>query len=164
MLQIVMSRHFWLFFLAGACVNALAFRLRAKRQMAEQPELAASYARLSRRLTIWISIPWLVMGIGCEMGGVPTILHFFRPRDGDPFVLAWFASVIVLWVLSLWWIFFRAGAEMLAEHRGLFGRNAAHFFSSPSGVKLTVVLGIACGVLAFVWMFLVDVPLADLAL
>jgi len=92
------------------------------------------------------------MGIGCLSGGAPSIFHFFRPRDGNPFVLAFFASIFLIWVLGTYWLFVRGGAEMLIKHPGLINcKNAAM-------LKLFWLLALAGGILAVVMMLTHDTP------
>ncbi|MGD9366823.1 MAG: hypothetical protein PVH87_14070 [Desulfobacteraceae bacterium] len=69
-------------------------------------------------IPFWMNIPWIVMGFGCTVGGVPSVWHYFRPSDGNPFVLAWFGSVFFLWIAGTIWLFFQNGAETLAKHPG----------------------------------------------
>ena len=87
-------RHAWLMFVAVTVANALILKFRSRGYIRERPELAAGYTRLFRGVLFWGNLPWLVMGIGIELGGVPGIFSYFRPRDGNPYVLAWFAAVL----------------------------------------------------------------------
>lgn len=95
------------------------------------------------------------MGLGCLIGGVPSVDHFFRPRDGNPFVLAFFASVFLVWGLGTHWLFARGGAEMVVRHPGLLNFDPR----SPALLRFLWCLSLAGGIVAAVAMFLVDVPL-----
>jgi hypothetical protein len=147
--------HWWIFFIFVTSLNAAIFRLRAKRHMQQHPELAAGYATLTRGFLAWGNLPWIVMAVGSTIGGVPRIWHYFRPQNGNPYVLAFFASTIVIWILGFYWVFLRGGAEMLVKHPGMFERD----FSKPSQVKLLYALAVAGGVFGTVLMFLLDFPL-----
>ena len=93
------------------------------------------------------------MGVGRVAGGVaPTA--YFRPRDGNPFVLAFFASVVLLWIAGVYWICFRGGAEMLVEHPGLL-RNEV---STPTQLKVVAALCLAGGVAGLAVMLLAGGP------
>ena len=59
------------------------------------------------------------MGIGCTVGGVPTVFHYFQPRDGNPFVLAWWAVFFALYIIGAYWIFFSNGAHILTKYKCL---------------------------------------------
>jgi hypothetical protein len=111
----LVSRYFWLIAIMVTGINGLIFRKKARKYVEEDPQLEEGYAALLRGYMVWMNIPWVVMGIGCTGGGVPSLWHYFRPRDANPYVLAWFGSVFLLWVLGTFWLFFRNGAEKLAS-------------------------------------------------
>jgi hypothetical protein len=141
-------------FVAVTCINVLYLKIHSRRYIRERPELAAGYQRLVRGYLFWGNVPWLVMGVGLELGGLPSIFSFFRPRDGNPFVLAWFAVVIALWILGFWWLFFARGAEFLVEHPGVY-RGLPR---SPNIIRLFYCLSVSCGVVAVLFMWLSDIP------
>ena len=89
--------------------------------MAANPALVPGYRRLIRAWLIYCNLPWLVMGLGIVLGGVPSVRHYLRPR-GDPYVILFYLSVIADWIWIYRWLFFRGGAEELAAHPGLFDR------------------------------------------
>src|SRR5664280_82507 len=153
--QIFRSPHLWLFFEFAICANAIWFRVRAREHTKEHPELAEGYAALIRGWLLWGSLPWLVMAAGLEFGRVPSIWHYFRPRDDNPYVLAWYVCVVLLWILGLYWVFKRGGAEMMAGHSRIWRGD----LSSPAKVKLACLLCVAAGVVAFILLLVMDVPL-----
>ncbi len=151
----IMTKWFWAVCIAVTFANAGVFRFRAQRHIRENPDLADGYAKIIKGFVIWGNIPWIVMGIGCLFGGVPSVFHFFRPRDGNPFVLAFFASVFIIWGLTTFWLLFRGGAEILVKHPGLFNKD----FKSPRMLKLLWFLCLAGGIAAVAIMFIQDIPL-----
>jgi hypothetical protein len=153
--QIFKSPHLWFFLELSTCVNAIYFGMRAREDAKVRPELAEGYAALIRGWLLWGSIPWLVMAVGLEFGRVPSIWHYFRPRDGNPYVLAWYVCVVFLWILGLSWVFLRGGAEMLAVHSRILRCG----LSSPAKVKLVCSLSVAGGVAALILMMVMDIPL-----
>ena len=152
----IMTKWFWAAFILVTFLNAGIFRYRARTYITAAPELAEGYATLIRGFVIWGNIPWVVMGIGCVLGGVPSVFHFFRPRDGNPFVLAFFASVFLIWILGTFWLLFRGGAEMLVKHSGLFNVNV----TSPHMLKLCWFLCLAGGIFGVIMMFTRDIPVS----
>jgi hypothetical protein len=94
------------------------------------------------------------MGAGIVFGGVPSANSYFRPRDGNPLVLAWFGVVIVIWILGFYWLFARRGAEFLVEHPGLL-QGAPQ---DPDWIRRLYVVCVAGGVVALIAMFFVDFP------
>lgn len=151
----IMSRYFWAVAIVVTGINVAIFKARSTRHIQENPELAEGYATLLRGYLIWLNIPWIVMGIGCTVGGIPTVWHYFRPQDGNPYVLAWFASVFMLWIAGTYWLLFRGGAEMLVKHPGAFNINT----SNPTMVKLFWFLCLAGGVFGVIMMWTLDIPL-----
>jgi hypothetical protein len=113
------SRHVWLVFVAVVLANAMILSRRARSQNEAHPELANGYRRLIRGFVFWMSLPFLVMGFGCEIGGVPTVMHFFFPAVFGPFVWAFWVVFYVELLLLGYWAVFRNGAETLVRHPGI---------------------------------------------
>jgi hypothetical protein len=156
------SKYFWLVAIAVTAGNLFLFKRRARKYIEENPDLEKGYASLLRGYLLWMNIPWLIMGLGCTAGGVPTVLHYFRPRDGNPFVLTWFGSVLALWIIGTHWLFFKGGAEMLARHPGMLefsygfkGRDLAN----PTWIKGLWLLTVAGGIAGFAFIWSMEVPI-----
>ena len=141
-------------FVAVTCVNVLYLKIHSREHIRQRPELAAGYRRLIRGYLFWSNLPWLVMGVGLEIGGLPSIFSYFRPRDGNPFVLAFFVVVVVLWILSFWWLFFARGAEFLVEHPGVFGGLPR----SPTAIRIYCSLCLAGGIAGLFFIWFSDIP------
>jgi hypothetical protein len=144
----IITRWFWAICIVVTFLNAGIYRFKARRRIKEHPELAESYNALIWGFALWGNIPWIVMGIGMVFGGVPTVFHFFRPQDGNPFVLAFFISVITLWILGTYWLFFRGGAQLIVDHPGIFNVNTKRTWV----VKLYWILCLAGGIMGIVMM------------
>ena len=143
----LLVRHFWLVCILVNGVNGFVWWRRAQPRIAERAELAPGYRRLVRGWIFWSSIPWLVMGIGILLGGVPDVTYFFSAKNG-PFVIAWYVSLVAVQLLATWWIFARNGAEELVQHPGLFAKPIA----DAGAIKLFVLLawvGIVIALTAF---------------
>lgn len=147
-------RHFWLAFIAANVLNALILKARSRKYILQKPELAAGYQQLFNGFLLWGNVPWVVMGIGILFGGVHNVFSYFRPRDGNPFVLAWFGVIGALCLLGFHWLFARRGAEFLVEHPGLL-RGIPQ---SPAMIRLFYCLMVAGGVVALGFMFFADLP------
>lgn len=148
------ARHAWLIFIVGTVLNALILKSRSRTYIQQQPELAAGYQQLFNGVLLWGNLPWVVMGIGIHFGEVHSVFSYFRPRDGNPFVLAWFGVVVALWLLGFYWLFARRGAEFLVKHPGLLRGNP----KSPAMLRLCYCLMIAGGVVGLCFMFFGDIP------
>src|SRR5262249_28329143 len=98
--------YFWLLCILATCANAAIWWTKGKTYMARNPELLPGYRSLTHGFAFWGNIPWLVMGFGSTVGHVPSLSYYFRPQDRNPYVLAWFLFVIVLWIIGFYWLFF----------------------------------------------------------
>ena len=150
----IISQYFWAVAIVVTCINVAIFKVRSTRHIQANPKLAKGYSKLLRGYIIWMNIPWVVMGIGCTVGEIPTFWHYFRPKDGNPYVLAWFASVFLLWIVGTYWLLFRDGADMLAKHPGAFNMKT----SNPTMIKLFWFLSLAGGVFGMIMMWTLDIP------
>ena len=150
----IFLRHAWLMFVAVTCINVLFVKLHSRQHIRQRLELAAGYRRLIRGYLFWGNLPWIVMGVGLELGGLPSIFSYFRPRDGNPFVLAFFAVVIAEWILSFWWLFFAHGADFLVDHPGVFPGLPR----SPLIIRLYYCLCVSGGIFGFLFLWFSDIP------
>jgi hypothetical protein len=149
----VVSQYFWLIAIVVTCVNGAIWWRRAQPKIAERPELEQGYRRLIRGWLIYGNIPWIVMGIGILYGGVSGVFMYFSAANG-PYVIAWYVSVVVLWILTAAWLFFMRGAEQLIEHPGLLNLPS----QNPRVVKAFFLLSLAGGIIALSMMVLGKVP------
>ena len=160
----LMSEYFWLIAIAVTGINLAIFRKRAQKYITEDPSLREGYDVLFRGYFFWMIVPWVVMGVGCTFGSVPSVWHYFRPQDGNPYVLAWFASVFVVWVLGTVWLFFRGGAETLARYPGAlvfsYGFKSKDI-KNPVLIKLFWLLVLAGGIAGVSMMCTMDVPIPN---
>lgn len=154
-MPVVIREWGWMIFIAVTCLNGLIFRFKVRKHILENPGLEPGYNMLIRGLVIWGNIPWVIMGTGIMSGSVPSFFHYFNPRGGNPFVLAFFGSIFLLWILGTYWLFFRRGAEMLMEHPGLINFDTRN----PAVIKLIWCVCLAGGVLAVTMMFMQKIPI-----
>ena len=151
----IVGRYFWLLAIAVTTVNAAIWWHRAQANIAARPELEVGYRRLIRGLLVYGSIPWLVMGAGIVFGRVDGVFSYFNPKNG-PYVVAWYASVVILWLLSAAWLFFMRGAEQLIEHPGLLNLPS----QNPRVVKAFFLLCLAGGLVGLSIMLFGEAPVA----
>ena len=159
------SKYFWLVAIVFTTVNFFVFKRRSEKHIKENPELAKGYSKLFRGYLFWMNIPWIIMGIGCTIGGVSSVWYYFRPRDGNPYVLAWFGSVFALWILGTFWLFFRGGAEMLAHHPGAVEFNYGlkrKEITNPTRIKVFWLLALAGGIFGVAFMWFMEIPMPNL--
>jgi len=161
----IATRFFWLIAIVVTGINFLIFKKRSQKHILENPELAKGYASLFRGYLFWLNIPWVIMGLGCTIGGIPSVWHFFRPRDGNPYVLAWFGCVFALWIIGTFWLFFRKGAETLARYPGAveiyYGWKRKEI-TNPMWIKIIWLLALAGGIFGVVMMWFMEIPISNL--
>ncbi len=150
----LIETYFWLICLAVLGLNAGIWRWRSRGHIARDPSLAEGYRSLINGMVKYGSIPFVIMGLGALSGGAPSIRDYFRPQDMNPYVLAFFGSVVLLWILCTWWLFARGGAETMARHPGLIQPH----IDSPRLLKVLWALGLVGGVAGLVSMFYADIP------
>ncbi len=153
----MLFKHTWVLFIVVTCANALIISKRSKPHIANNPDLEHGYKTIVKSIVIWGNIPWLIMGFGILLGHVPSVLHFFRPMDGNPFIIIWFASVFWIWILSSHWFFFKNGAEILMTHPGIFNQD----FKSPMTLKLFWLLSLVGGIIGVIMIFVMDIPIPN---
>lgn len=156
-----MARYFWLVAIIGTTFQAFIIRYITREHVEANPRLAKGYAKLIRGYVFWFNIPWVVMGIGCTVGGVPTVFHYFQPRDGNPFVLAWWAVFFALYIIGAYWIFFSNGAHILTKYKWpvwIVFTRVIYAASDPTVVKLVFLLWLVAGAIFAIVMWTIDIP------
>lgn len=111
----LIERYLWIIGLLFAFLNNYSLRSQAKQRTALHPELVENYRRYVLGDLIFYSAPWLVMGIGILIGGVPSVFDFLKPCSGNPFVIAFHLTVILLVVGVACWVWFWGGAQGLIK-------------------------------------------------
>jgi len=145
----LVSEYFWAIALAFSAFN---YRKADQAAMAVVAPAKVSEAKTYvRNFAAAGALPWLIMGIGQVTGVTPTAWYYFRPQDGNIFVLAWLSVIFALSVAFAWWVFLANGAQKVVEYNLLaaVGQSGA---KSPSErmVKLFAVLGV---VIVPIWVY-----------
>lgn len=155
-MQQFIFNNFWIAFIIVTVANAFIFRFRSAKYIQVNPDLAPGYQLLFRGFLIYGNIPWVIMGIGNLTGATKSFLSYLHPSGLNPMVLAFHGSIIVLWVLSVRWIYFRRGAEMLASHPGFFNRGLLGEDSTAKQIKWFFPVMLAGGILGLTMMWVMD--------
>jgi hypothetical protein len=80
------------------------------------------------------------MGSGVLLGSTPSIWHYFRPQDGNPFVLAFIGSIFILSVISAGWVMFGDGVSKIVEFQlPPYSRTTAG--NNPTIMKVLLAIG-----------------------
>ena len=156
----IIFKQAWIMFIAVTIANAFILKFRAKKYIAENPDLKTGYENLFKGSILFGNIPWIIIAIGNLSGMTKSIFDFFNPRAMNPIVLIFHASIIVLWILSVRWIYFRNGADFLERHPGLIGK---HGFIGNSNVtareiKIFFPLMLLGGIAGMIMMWIMQIP------
>ena len=159
----LVGRYFWLVCIVITLVNY-------RKALGQAPAVgvgpdgrgpdAGLRALYLRRAALFGVLPWIVMGAGILAGGVRDVWAYFRPQDADPWVLAWFATLLALALANAAWVFLADGARKVRQY-DLFAMGRR-----PGGKPMPELLIKALAALGpfwiLVWMFVVstmNVPL-----
>lgn len=156
----ILFKYFWVAFIIGTVVSAYTMRYRSKKYIDEAPELKLGYDKLFKGILIYGNVPWVIMGGGILAGITHGIFDYFNPKSLNPIVLLFHFSIIVLWILSVWWIYFNRGAEFIEKHPGFL---QVHAFGSRTDVtakqvKMFFPLALAGGIGGMIMMWVADIP------
>ena len=142
--------NFWVLLILGSVYSAFLMKFRSRKFIQKQPELREGYDRLFIGELIYLNVPWVIAGAGIILGGVPGFFSYFTSGSGNLFILAFQLSIVVLCVMMGWWVFFKGGAEFLANHPGVLGPA----IRSPALMKVLIGGLLAFGIVAIfsIWL------------
>ena len=150
----LIAQNFWIIAIVVTCINFLMFKDKVKGYVKQNPELDIDYEKLFQHYFFWFNVPWIIMGIGLITRGVPSITDYFRPQDGNPFVLVWYISIFSLWTVGTYWLLFKGGAEMLTAYPGALKGKV----TNPILIKILWVICIIWGIAAVIFLYNNDIP------
>ena len=148
----LISQYFWLIALGFCAFNYVKAKKDFLKSHAAQPTTAAEGEPYLKRLAVGSALPWVVMGVGQVAGFTPTVWHYFRPQDGNPFVLAWLAVCFAGTCLYAWWVLAAGGAQKVRD-LNLMAVLGQHTGKPPSLFSIKALAAI--GPLIFpVWIYM----------
>jgi hypothetical protein len=110
------SRYFWVIFIGVSVINYLMMDRFDNSEEDRQVDRT-----LRRRYLAWLwglsCVPWLVAGYGQVVGAIPSVWALFRPQDRNPYVWAFYAAILDVYMVVVYWTLFRDGARIAAELR-----------------------------------------------
>ena len=140
-----LERYGYLILIAAIFLNARFFWHRAQPHIAANPELATGYWKLICGFAFWANIPPMIMGVGCLLGEVPSMFHFFRSAvNGGPIVLAFWVIVYAEFLLFGYWAIRWGGAEALIRHPAIIN------FQTNSIIRMRWIMA-GISLLAIAW-------------
>ena len=150
----LIAQNFWLIAILLTSINFFVFKNKARKYIKQNPDLSVDYKKLFEHYFFWCNIPWIIMGIGLVTGGAPNISCYFRPQDGNPFVLVWYVSIFSLWAVGTYWLIFKGGAQMLVKCPGVSGK-----VTSPLLIKVLWLICVLWGISAVIFLYNHDIHL-----
>lgn len=152
--------YIWVMGLFVTLFNAFYLKYQSKKHIAEKPELEDGYEKVFKGILTLGSLPWLIIMVGSLSGMTKSIFEYLNPSSLNPIVLIFHGMIILLMLLSTWWIYFKSGAEFLEEHPGLFKKSS---FSGKTNmtakqIKLFFPLTLIGGIIGLVMMWNSAIP------
>lgn len=145
----ILTQNFWLVALLFTAINGIVYRQRFRAIAAQHPDGAAGYQQLLVGFVAVNVLVWGVMGLGSLVGGVPSVFEFFQPSLGNPWVILWHITLILLWIAGFVWLFVGTGAQFLVNHPAFFNFKP----TSAWQIRLWYLACVAGGVLAEILMW-----------
>ena len=156
-----LGRYVWAIAVAFSLLNYVIVgrRLAATEHVdAEARENAQSCLRNS---VLASSTPWLVMGWGELVGGVPDVWHYLRPSGRNPYELAWLGTVFLLSLVYAVWVFAVDGANKMSDFRRVSAMTSPRTKQmSPEMIKFTAVIS---PLFILLWLYFLGVIKAPFA-
>lgn len=156
----ILFKHIWIFLIAVTIINGLVLKYRARKYIAQDPELATGYDQFVKGWLIFANIPWVIMMIGNLSGITQHAFEYFKPREMNPMVLLFHFAIIVLWFLSARWIYLKDGAAFIEKHPGLIRRSSwgSQKYATAKQIKLILPIMLLGGIVGMIMMWVKDMP------
>ncbi|MCB9742886.1 MAG: hypothetical protein H6741_05240 [Alphaproteobacteria bacterium] len=98
------SRWMWAGFILASLPTMGAVYLGGRYLRARRPGWGALLMEGAKLAFIAGNLPWLVMGIGIHVGGVPSMHHFIAGGVDDPSIALFYASMVVPALIIVAWL------------------------------------------------------------
>lgn len=148
--------YFWLIAIIVNLVNGAIFKFRSLGKVPQPGTTNLDCDRIILGYIFWLSLPWLIVGVGTLTGHLSNMFELFRPQDLNPFTLAFFGCLSLEELLLFHWVFFRGGAEHLGRFPWLFRGGK----TSPGQVKFQAAMMLVGGIVALglFWSGVLPIP------
>jgi hypothetical protein len=111
---VLFAEYFWLVCIA---LSVIIFFLLSRDEEGDSTETR----ELRRKHLIWMwavsILPWLALGYGQVTGGIRHAWALHRPQDMNPYVTGFYAAVLLVYLVFIFWVFFMDGARIAAQIR-----------------------------------------------
>ena len=151
---VLIGKYFWIVFILITFLNVFFMKKSSKEAIAKKPLLEKSYNQIFKAMLTWGNLPWIVMGVGILTHHVPTMFHYFRPQDQNLYVLAFFISILIIYIQLAYWILFKKGGEILLEH----GSFSKYGDIPPLLIKILAVVNLVFFFVFITILYKMDFP------
>lgn len=111
---VLFIKYFWFVATAINIYTVLMAWGTTKKLIAEKPENKQILNHSVRWLSVLYIIPFLLLGIFQTQGGFKHPFFIFSGNYSNIFILLSWLSLIAMWSLGCYWIFFKGGAKAFA--------------------------------------------------
>ncbi|MCW7468305.1 hypothetical protein [Leptospira kanakyensis] len=138
----ILFNHIWIVFIVVTVFNAIVLKFRSQKYIKEKPELEPGYDKLVKGILFYGNIPWIIVGIGNLFQYTNSLIDYLYIKTLNPFVIIFHISILILWSLAFYWIYFNNGAEFLVKHPGLVRVKGGGFFTEVSPKMIQIFFGL----------------------
>lgn len=114
------SNWMWAIAIAFVLINVAVWWGTAVPSWRRDPSRKRGDQKLLLGFAVVLSLPFLIMGAGAMSKDRLTVWHFFRPQDGNPYVLSFFVYLFSFALIFAIWVWFFGGAKFMSWHVGVF--------------------------------------------
>jgi hypothetical protein len=148
-------------FIVVTIINYFIFKRRIKDYIEKKPDLKEGYDKLLKGFVFFQISPWIIVVLGDICGSTNGVFDYFRPRSLNPFVLAFHGYLVILFALTIYWVYFKGGANFLSRHPGFIhfqGFGGSREVTSPLSIKIFFALCLLGGIAGLVMMWFLNFP------
>ncbi|TGL88638.1 hypothetical protein EHQ68_08335 [Leptospira congkakensis] len=138
----ILFNHIWIVFIIVTVFNALVLKFRSQKYIKAKPELEPGYDKLVKGIIFYGNIPWVIVGIGNLSQYTTGLFDYLYLNTFNPFIIIFYISILVIWLLAFYWIYFKQGAEFLIEHPGLIRVRDGGISGEITAKKIKIFVGL----------------------
>jgi hypothetical protein len=146
------KKYLWLIGIMFTFLNIVIISFRLKKSKLTEEDKTDARKTL-KIYSVCLGIPWIVMGISSYFGKIDNFIIFFKAIPFDIWVWLFYFSLLIVWSVGFYWIFFKDGANKLIKYKGILWRNT---FKSVLVTKLAYIGMIIGAILAIIILTVID--------
>lgn len=145
---VILLKYFWLIATFINIYTVFIANVTTKKLISEEPKNERVLKQAIRWITVLYLVPFLLLGIFQVLGGFKHPLFIFSGDYSNIFILLSWLSLIAMWALGCYWIFFKDGAKAFAMLKPLSLRGVN---INETGAKLFFGFFLVFGLVAFIF-------------